>query len=68
MRIRWDRSTSTNSSRILGIDVSDQMTFFIRGQKLQAELTGIYKQKGLQTRFWFEAILSDGLLDPFISR
>jgi putative ABC transport system permease protein len=52
----------------LGIDVSDQMTFFIRGQKLQAELTGIYKQKGLQTRFWFEAILSDGLLDPFISR
>ena len=52
----------------IGLEVGDTLTFDIQGQQLEAELTGIYRQQGLQTRFWFEAILSDGVLDPFISR
>jgi putative ABC transport system permease protein len=52
----------------LGLQIGDRLTFSVQGQILQAQLTGIYKQKGLQTRFWFEAIFSDGALDPFIYR
>ena len=52
----------------LGLQVGDRLVFSIDSRLLEAELTGIYKQKGLQTRFWFEAIFSDGVLDPFIHR
>lgn len=52
----------------IGLEVGDMLTFDIAGRKLEAELTGIFRQQGLQTRFWFEAILSDGVLDPFIVR
>lgn len=52
----------------LELGVGDRLTFIIEDQPLEAELTGIYRQRGLQTRFWFEAILSDGSLEPFISR
>jgi len=52
----------------IGLKVGDMLTFDIEGRQMNAELTGIYSQQGLQTRFWFEAILSDGALDPFISR
>lgn len=52
----------------IGLAVGDLLTFTIEGRQLEAELTGIYSQQGLQTRFWFEAILSEGVLDPFIAR
>ena len=52
----------------IGLKVGDLLTFNIEGRKLEAELTGIYSQQGLQTRFWFEAIFSDDALEPFISR
>jgi putative ABC transport system permease protein len=52
----------------LGLQVGDRLTFAVQDQMLTARLTGIYKQKGLQTRFWFEAIFSDGALSPFIYR
>jgi len=52
----------------IGVEVGDLLTFDVAGRTLEAELTGIFRQQGLQTRFWFEAILSDGVLDPFISR
>ncbi len=52
----------------IGLEVGDTLTFDIEGRRLEAELTGIFKQQGLQTRFWFEAILSDGALDAFVSR
>ena len=52
----------------IGLKVGDILTFNVEGRELNAELSGIYKQQGLQTRFWFEAILSDGSLDPFVSR
>ena len=52
----------------IGLEVGDLLTFNIQDRELEAELTGIFRQQGLQTRFWFEAILSDGVLDPYISR
>jgi putative ABC transport system permease protein len=52
----------------LGLQVGDKLSFAIQDRLLEAELVGIYKQKGLQTRFWFEAIFSEGTLEPFIHR
>lgn len=52
----------------LGLAVGDHLQFLIEDQPLNATLRGIYRQRGLQTRFWFEAILSEGSLEPFISR
>lgn len=52
----------------LDLDLGDVVTFAIEGGTLQAEITAIYSQKGIQTKFWFEAILSDGALEPFINR
>lgn len=52
----------------LGLEVGDRLEFTIEGRTFEAELTGIYRQKGLQTRFWFEGIVSAGALDDHISR
>lgn len=52
----------------LGLRVGDRLSFTIADGELDAELAGVYRQKGMQTRFWFEAIFSDGALDPFIYR
>ena len=52
----------------LGVVVGDTMTYRVGGQTIEVEVEAIHKQKGLQTRFWFEGILSDGLLDPHINR
>ncbi|GGO81526.1 glycosyl transferase family 1 [Marinobacterium nitratireducens] len=52
----------------LALGLGDRLTFMFGGEPLEAELTGIYRQKGMQTRFWFEAILAEGALDPYISR
>lgn len=52
----------------LGLRVGDVITFAIEGQGLDAEIAVIFSQKGLQTRFWFEGILSDGALAGFVHR
>lgn len=52
----------------LNLKVGDQVTFAIEGRTLDAEIAAIYSQKGIQTKFWFEGILSDGALDSFINR
>jgi putative ABC transport system permease protein len=52
----------------LGLDIGDLLEFNIEGRTFEAELTGIYSQQGMQTRFWFEGIVSDGALDDYISR
>ena len=38
------------------------------GDTLQAELVAIYAQENFESRFWFEALFSPGLLDDFITR
>ena len=52
----------------LGMQVGDEITFIIQGYKLDVEIAAIYSQKGIQTRFWFEGILSEGALEPYIHR
>ncbi len=52
----------------LGLQVGDVVTFSVEGRTLDAEVAAIYSQKGIQTRFWFEGILSDGALDALIHR
>lgn len=52
----------------LGLQVGDVVTFAIEGRTLDAEIAAIYSQKGIQTRFWFEGIISEGALDSFIHR
>jgi len=52
----------------LGLKIGDLVRFEILGETVDARLTAIYSQRRLQSRFWFEAIFSDGVLDPFITR
>ena len=52
----------------LGLVVGDQIDFTVEGQTIPAEIKAIYRQKGLQTRFWFEGVLQNGALDALIGR
>jgi putative ABC transport system permease protein len=49
------------------LNVGDTLGFSLVGAERTGVLTGIYSQQGIQTRFWFEAIMSDGALDEFIN-
>ena len=51
-----------------GLRIGDRLRFNILGQAVEAELVAIYSQRRFQSRFWFEAIFSDGVLDPFVTR
>ncbi len=52
----------------LGLQVGDRLRFEILGQPVEAQLSAIYSQRRMQSRLWLEAIFSDGVLDPFITR
>jgi len=52
----------------LGLKVGDELTFSILGKAVNATLAAIYSQRRFESRFWLEAIFSDNVLDPFISR
>ena len=52
----------------LGLSVGDQIEFTSQNEQISAEIRAIYRQKGLQTRFWFEGILQDGALEGLIGR
>ena len=52
----------------LGLRVGSTLSFEILGERVSAELVAIYAQKRFQSRLWLEAIFSDGVLDPFITR
>jgi putative ABC transport system permease protein len=49
------------------LNVGDTLGFTLEGIERTGVLTGIYSQQGIQTRFWFEVIMSDGALDDFIN-
>lgn len=51
-----------------GLQVGDRLGFEIMGERFEAELAVIYAQARFETRFWFEAVFTDGVLDPFITR
>lgn len=52
----------------LGLKVGDRLRFEIMGSPVEATLAAIYSQRRMQSRLWLEAIFSDGVLDPFITR
>ncbi len=52
----------------IGVKVGDKLTFSISDKTLEAELVAIYAQGNFETRFWFEALFSPGVLDDFITR
>ncbi|MCD6666984.1 MAG: hypothetical protein LT081_12985 [Hydrogenophaga sp.] len=52
----------------LGLKVGDRLRFDILGSPVEATLAAIYSQRRMQSRLWLEAIFSDGVLDPFITR
>jgi len=72
----WDESASDmprmaiedREAGRLGVGLGDRIGFSTGGHSFTAEITAIYSQKGLQTRFWFEGIVSDGALDSVIHR
>ena len=52
----------------LGLKVGDRLVFDVLGAPVEAEIAAIYSQRRLQARLWLEAIFSDGVLDPHITR
>ena len=52
----------------LGLQVGDLVTFGIEGHALETRIEAIFSQRGVQTRFWFEGIVSDGALDGLVRR
>jgi putative ABC transport system permease protein len=52
----------------LGLQIGDRLRFEILGTPVEARLEAIYSQRRMQSRLWLEAIFSDGVLDPFITR
>ncbi|MDZ7645545.1 MAG: FtsX-like permease family protein [Woeseiaceae bacterium] len=73
----WWHEDSVDSPRLaledyeagqLDLAVGDVITFGIAGDTLEATVDAIFSQKGIQTRFWFEGIVSDGALEGLVSR
>ncbi len=52
----------------LGLRIGDRLRFEVMEQPVEATLVAIYSQRRMQSRLWLEAIFSDGVLDPFITR
>jgi len=52
----------------LGLSVGDQLEFTILGETVSARLSAIYSQARFQTSFWLEAVFTDNVLDPYITR
>jgi len=52
----------------LGLEVGDRLQFSIQGQALDVTLAGIYEQATLESRFWFEAVFSPGVIEPYVTR
>jgi putative ABC transport system permease protein len=52
----------------IGLQVGDRIGFDILGTVVEAKVAAIYAQRRMQSRLWLEAIFSDGVLDPFITR
>ena len=52
----------------IGVKVGDTLSFTIFGETVDAKLVAIYSQGNFETRFWFEALFSPGVLDEYITR
>ena len=61
-------SLEDREARRLGIEVGEHIRYSIQGSMIDVEVRAIHRQKGIQTRFWFEGIVADGLLDGLVQR
>lgn len=52
----------------LELKVGDTLEFTIMGEPITATLAAIYSQARFETSFWLEAVFTDNVLDPFITR
>ncbi len=52
----------------LGLKVGDTLEFTIMGEPIVANLSAIYSQAQFETSFWLEAVFSDNVLEPYITR
>ncbi len=52
----------------LQLKTGDKLQFSIMGQHIDVTLAAIYTQARFQTSFWLEAVFTQDVLDPFISR
>jgi len=52
----------------LGLQVGDTLEFTIMGEPIVATLSAIYSQARFETSFWLEAVFTDDILEPFITR
>ena len=54
-------SLEDREARRMGVSVGDQITYDVAGKTLTFNIAAIHRQKGMQTRFWFEGIVTDGV-------
>ena len=54
-------SLEDREARRIGINVGDLISYAVAGKTLEFNIAAIHRQKGLQTRFWFEGIVADGV-------
>ncbi|MFK7992871.1 MAG: ABC transporter permease [Granulosicoccus sp.] len=52
----------------LGLQVGDTLEFTIMGEPIVATLSAIYSQARFETSFWLEAVFTNDILEPFITR
>jgi putative ABC transport system permease protein len=52
----------------IGIEIGDRISYAIAGGTLEYKIAAIHRQKGVQSRFYFEGIVSDGSLDSSVER
>lgn len=52
----------------LGLHVGDRLQFAIMGKPIDATLSAIYSQARFETSFWLEAVFTNDVLEPFITR
>lgn len=61
-------SMEDREARRLGIKVGDRISYLVAGKGLEFNIAAIHRQKGVQTRFWFEGIVADGALGDSVER
>lgn len=61
-------SLEDREARRIGIKVGDRISYVVAGKTLEFKIAAIHRQKGVQTRFWFEGIVADGVLEGSIGR
>lgn len=61
-------SLEDHEARRIGINVGDRISYAVAGKTLEFNIAAIHTQKGVQTRFWFEGIVSDGVFGSSVQR